>query len=122
MINLVVPTWTDDLEMVKRMCGWFAGTLGPDTPLHFSRFSPLYKLTHLPPTPVETLERAWRAATAEGLRFVYLGNVPGHPAENTTCPGCGETVIRRMGFRILDNLLKDGHCPKCRRAIPGVWA
>ena len=67
-----------------------ADTLGPDVPLHFTRFHPTYRLTNLPPTPVATLERAWRAATDQGLRFVYLGNVPGHPAENTVCPGCGD--------------------------------
>ena len=72
--------------------------------------------------PVATLERAWRAAKGEGLDFVYLGNVPGHEAENTSCPGCGEVVIRRVGFRVLDNRIDNGRCPDCRRKIPGVWS
>jgi len=122
IVVLLVPTLNDSEDEVRRMAAWVKEHLGPEVPLHFTRFHPTYRLTNLPPTPVDTLERAWRAATAEGLRFVYLGNVPGHAAESTHCPGCGEVVIRRMGFRILDNLLKDGHCPKCQRAIPGVWA
>jgi pyruvate formate lyase activating enzyme len=122
IVVLLVPTLNDSEDEVRRLSAWVKEHLGPEVPLHFTRFHPTYRLTNLPPTPVETLERAWRAATAEGLRFVYLGNVPGHAAESTHCPGCGEVVIRRMGFRILDNLLKDGHCPKCQRAIPGVWA
>jgi pyruvate formate lyase activating enzyme len=122
IVVLLVPTLNDSEDEVRRLAAWVKQHLGPEVPLHFTRFHPTYRLTNLPPTPVEILERAWRAATAEGLRFVYLGNVPGHPAENTTCPGCGEVVIRRMGFRILDNRLADGHCPMCRRPIPGVWA
>ena len=89
--------------------------------MHFTRFHPTYRLTELPPTPVATLERSWKIARDQGLHFVYLGNVPGHPGENTVCPGCGEILIRRMGFRILEMGLVDGACPRCRRAIPGVW-
>jgi pyruvate formate lyase activating enzyme len=79
-------------------------------------------LTNLPPTPVATLERAWSVAREVGLDYVYLGNVPGHPAENTVCPGCGEVVIRRIGFRIRENNLGEGRCRQCRHVIPGVWA
>jgi len=122
IVVLLVPTLNDSENEVRRLAAWVKEHLGPDVPLHFTRFHPTYRLTNLPPTPVENLERAWRAATAEGLRFVYLGNVPGHAAESTHCPGCGEVVIERMGFRILRNALEDGHCPKCQRAIPGVWA
>jgi pyruvate formate lyase activating enzyme len=122
IVVLLVPTLNDSEDEVRRLAAWVKAHLGPEVPLHFTRFHPTYRLTNLPPTPVETLERAWRAATAEGLHFVYLGNLPGHEAESTHCPGCGEVVIRRMGFRILENLLKDGHCVKCQRSIPGVWA
>jgi pyruvate formate lyase activating enzyme len=120
VINLVIPTWTDNLEMVKRMCGWFVGALGPDTPLHFSRFSPLYKLTHLPPTPVETLLAAREIARAEGLHFAYVGNVP-EVGEDTACPACGKTVLARRGFRVLERNLKDGRCGKCGAGVAGVW-
>jgi len=121
IVVLLIPTLNDSEEEVHRLAAWVKKTLGPDVPLHFTRFHPTYRLTNLPPTPVPTLERAWRTAKGEGLNFVYLGNLPGHEAENTYCPGCGELVIRRMGFRILDNRLSKGHCASCKRAIPGVW-
>jgi len=91
-------------------------------PLHFSRFSPLYKLKNLPPTPVETLERARETALEAGLKFVYLGNVPGHPGENTYCPKCGRVVIGRAGYSLTEMNLKSGHCRFCGREIPGVWS
>jgi pyruvate formate lyase activating enzyme len=122
VVVLLVPGLNDSEDEVRALSAWVKQHLGAEVPLHFTRFHPTYRLTNLPPTPVTTLERAWRAATAEGLKFVYLGNVPGHPGENTVCPGCGEVVIRRMGFRILDNRLEDGRCRSCRRAIPGVWS
>ncbi len=121
VINLVIPTYTDDLEMIRRMCGWFLKALGPDTPLHFSRFTPLYKLIHLAPTPVDTLVRARDIAMSEGLHYVYIGNVPGL-AEDTICPGCKKTVVARKGFRILQNDLNQGRCRFCRTAISGVWS
>jgi pyruvate formate lyase activating enzyme len=96
--------------------------VGPETPLHFTRFHPSYRLQNLPSTPVPTLERCRNVATAEGLRFVYLGNVPGHPGESTWCPGCGKVLIRRVGMAVAENRLKGGACPDCRRAIPGIWA
>jgi len=122
IVVLLVPGLNDSEDEVRSLAAWVKQHLGAEVPLHFTRFHPTYRLTNLPPTPVQTLERAWKAATAEGLHFVYLGNVPGHRAENTVCPGCGEVVIRRMGFRILGNKLDDGRCPDCRRAIPGVWS
>ena len=121
VINLVIPTYTDNLEMIRRMCGWFVKTLGPDTPLHFSRFSPLYKLTHLTPTPQETLIQAREVARSEGIRFAYIGNVP-DIGEDTICPACKKIVLARRGFRIHENNLKDGKCGSCGAKIPGVWA
>jgi pyruvate formate lyase activating enzyme len=121
VINLVIPTYTDDLKMIRRMCDWHVAALGADTPLHFSRFNPLYKLVHLPPTPVEVLVEARETALAAGLRYVYIGNVPGL-AEDTICPGCKKTVVTRRGFRIVSNEVKDGKCGFCREPIAGVWA
>ena len=122
IVVLLVPTLNDSAAEISDLCAWVTSKLGPDVPVHFTRFHPTYRLTDLPPTPVATLERAWKIGRDTGLNFVYLGNVPGHPGENTVCPGCGEVVIRRIGFRILKNRLANGSCPKCHRAIPGVWS
>ncbi|HKJ42252.1 MAG TPA: AmmeMemoRadiSam system radical SAM enzyme [Sunxiuqinia sp.] len=119
--NLVVPSWTDDLEMIKKMSGWLAENGLDDTPLHFSRFHPMYKLTQLPPTPVTVLKNAREIALAEGLKHVYIGNVPGLGAENTVCPNCHKIVIERRGFTILNNFLKDGKCSFCGAKVAGVW-
>ncbi len=119
--NLLVPGWTDDMEMVARMCDWLYSNGFRDAPLHFSRFHPSYKLTQLPPTPVGTLERAREIAMKAGIRFVYIGNIPGHDASNTYCPSCGEIVIERKGFQITRNNLKNNSCGSCGEHIPGVW-
>jgi len=121
IVVLLIPTLNDSVAEIRDLSAWIHAHLGPDVPVHFTRFHPTYRLTELPPTPVATLERAWKIARDAGLHYVYLGNVPGHPGENTNCPGCGTLLIRRMGFRILGNHLKDGRCPKCSREIPGVW-
>jgi pyruvate formate lyase activating enzyme len=122
IVVLLIPTLNDSEAEVRDLARWVKRNLGPDVPVHFTRFHPTYRLTDLPPTPVPTIERAWSTARAEGLHYVYVGNVPGHPGESTVCPGCGEPLIRRIGFRILDNRLDDGACPDCGRAIPGVWS
>jgi pyruvate formate lyase activating enzyme len=120
--NLVVPSWTDDLEMIKRMCQWLVSNGFDDTPLHFSRFHPQYKLQRLPETPVKTLENARTIAMAEGLKYVYIGNVPGDPSTNTRCPKCNEIVVERSGYTIKKNLVSgDSCCPNCGTRIPGVW-
>ena len=119
--NLVVPGWTDKPDMIKEMCDWLAKNDFADTPLHFIRFFPLYKLTSLPYTPLETLETARNIAMKAGIRYVYIGNVPGTDAENTHCPGCKKTVIERRGNTILKNDLKDGKCRFCNTKIAGVW-
>lgn len=119
--NLVVPSWTDDPDMIKRMCEWLVKNGFEDTPLHFSRFHPMYKLTQLPPTPVNILKSARETAFSEGLKFVYIGNVPEIGAENTLCPGCRRTVVERRGYRILQNQLTDGKCNFCGTTVAGVW-
>ncbi len=120
--NLIVPTLNDNMETIRRMCGWIAGKMGPDTPLHFSRFYPQYQIKSLPPTPAETLNQARQLALAEGLHFVYIGNVPGSGGEDTTCPKCGTLLIERVGYqtRIVD--LKNGACGRCGQAIYGMWS
>jgi pyruvate formate lyase activating enzyme len=119
--NLVVPSWTDDLEMIKKMCGWLADNGFSDVPLHFSRFTPQYKLQNLPPTPVNILKKARDVARQEGLNYVYIGNVPGAGFQDTVCPGCGQTVIERRGYSILKNRISGGKCSACGTRVAGVW-
>jgi pyruvate formate lyase activating enzyme len=121
IVNLVVPTLNDRLEQLEALARWLARDLSPDVPLHFSRFHPQYKLTNLPPTPVERLERAREVALEAGVRFVYIGNVPGHDANNTYCPVCGRPIITRQGFAVGEYHLQDGVCAFCGEPIPGVW-
>ena len=121
MTNLVVPGYTDDPEMVRKMCRWIIDTLGPDHPLHFLRFFPKYKLQRLAPTPVSTLGRFRETAMAEGIRYVYLGNVPGHEGNHTYCHGCGKMIIERVGYRHPQYHLDSGRCKFCGTIIPGVW-
>jgi pyruvate formate lyase activating enzyme len=121
MTTLVVPTYVDDPEMIKRMCGWILKELGPDYPLHFLRFFPRYKLKRLPPTPVGTLEELRSVALKEGIRYVYLGNVPGHEGTHTYCHNCGKILIERKGYFIPQHNLEEGHCKFCGTSIPGRW-
>ena len=122
--KLVIPTLNDDPGLVKEMARWMVRNLGPDTPLHFSRFSPRYKLENLPPTPAETLTRLADVAREQGVRHVYVGNVLGSEEQNTLCPGCRRVLVERSGFHIRKHLLKDtgGRCPGCGLSIPGVWS
>jgi pyruvate formate lyase activating enzyme len=103
------------------MCGWLAKNGFTETPLHFSRFQPLYKLTQLPPTPVNILKSAREIALDQGLKHVYIGNVPGLGAENTVCPKCSKVVVERRGYSILQNNLEKGKCKFCNTAVAGVW-
>jgi pyruvate formate lyase activating enzyme len=103
------------------MVHWIGEKLGPDVPIHFTRFHPMYKLTNLPSTPVEILTRNWEIAKAAGLHYPYVGNVMGHPAESTHCPACGALVIERYGFAVRPHWTTPGHCPGCKKPIAGVW-
>ena len=119
--NLIVPTLNDDMETIEEMCTWIRDNLGAETPLHFSRFTPMYKLKNLYLTPTSTLEQAKEVAEKVGLKYVYIGNVPGHPAENTYCPDCGNLLIERIGYNIKQNNIVAGICKFCGRSIPGRW-
>jgi pyruvate formate lyase activating enzyme len=122
ILVLMIPTLNDSPSEVKALARFVRDELGPEVPVHFTRFHPAYRMTNLPTTPVSTLERARNLALDEGLCFVYLGNVPGHPGENTYCPGCGELLIRRLGMSVAENRLSGGSCPRCQRTIPGIWS
>jgi len=121
LVNLVVPTLNDSEADLTEMAKWIVGELGPDVPIHFTRFHPDYQLQNLPPTPVETLERARAIAMDQGVRYAFVGNVPGHLGNSTYCPSCGEVVIGRKGFFITANTLQDGRCGACEEPIAGVW-
>ncbi len=121
IVNLVISTLNDNPEEIKKMCEWIKDNLGEDVPLHFSRFTPAYKLTHLPATPVKTLEMAIKTAHDIGLKYVYIGNVPGHKYNSTFCPQCGKRLIHRIHFTVLSNNIKDGKCRFCQEEIPGIW-
>lgn len=121
IVNLVVPTLNDDPKMIDEMCRWIKENLGVDTPVHFTRFFPNYKLTHLSPTPVAALESAYEIAKRKGLRYVYIGNVPGHLRNSTFCPSCGKRVIYRIHFDIIEMNLVTGRCRFCNASVAGKW-
>jgi pyruvate formate lyase activating enzyme len=121
LVVLIVPTLNDSDEENKSMAQWIRKNLGDSVPVHFTRYHPTYKIKNISPTPVATLERLRNIALDEGLKFVYVGNVPGHPGEDTYCPGCKEILIKRTGYYIGYNKIQDGKCPKCSALIPGVW-
>ncbi|MEO0293458.1 MAG: AmmeMemoRadiSam system radical SAM enzyme [candidate division WOR-3 bacterium] len=119
---LVIPTINDDKKEIKEMVSWVLNNLGDEVPIHFSRFYPTYKLTNLPPTPLESVQMARELALKMGIKHSYVGNVPqGDPGENTYCPKCGEILIRRRGFFVLTNKIKNNSCPKCGEKISGIW-
>ncbi len=122
IVNLVVPTLNDSPAMLTELAKWIAGEAGPDVPVHFTRFHPDYQLQNLPPTPVATLERAREAAMKEGIHYAYVGNVPGHPGNNTYCPKCGKVCIARSGLFVTAITMKNGSCAACGTKIPGVWS
>lgn len=119
--NLIIPTLNDKPEQIRQLVRWIKANMGSDTPLHFSGFYPRYKMQHLPPTPLNTLETARQIGISEGLYFVYIGNVHSKEGENTYCPACKSLLIERVGYTILNNRLEDGRCPDCKKTIYGVW-
>jgi pyruvate formate lyase activating enzyme len=121
LVYLVVPTLNDDTVKIREMARWIVAHLGPDVPIHFSRFVPQYRLANLPPTPVSTLDAAYHACREEGLQYVYVGNVPGHAAEHTYCPTCSRKVITRNGYRVESLDCPNGVCRFCGHVIPGIW-
>jgi pyruvate formate lyase activating enzyme len=119
--NLVVPGWNDSDDDITALCDAFASLLGPDVPLHFSRFFPMYRLVDLAPTPTGTLERAKQIAGEAGLKYVYVGNAVTPGGQTTFCPSCGAALVVRHGYSVESMMLEDGACPECSAGIPGVW-
>jgi pyruvate formate lyase activating enzyme len=122
IVTLLIPGFNDSDEELTDIAR-FLVSVSPDIPWHVTAFHKDYKMTGPDNTSVATLLRAAEIGTREGLRFVYAGNLPGQVGkwENTCCPGCGELLIERYGFRVLRNRVADGRCPRCARAIPGFW-
>jgi pyruvate formate lyase activating enzyme len=118
---LIVPTYSDSMDMIKNMCKWILDNIGSGYPIHFSRFHSAHNLTHLPPTPISTLERAYNIAKDQGIKHVYIGNVPGTKASNTICPKCKKILIERAGYYILNNNIQNGKCKFCQTKIEGRW-
>jgi pyruvate formate lyase activating enzyme len=113
-VTNVIPTMNDDDEQLNGIASWMRDELGELTPWHVTRFYPQYNLTYLPPTPIATLEKAYDIGKKAGLRFVYLGNVPGHEAENTVCYCCGNIVIKRVGYEVdIVGVVNGSKCKFC---------
>lgn len=121
---LTIPGYTDSTAMVSAACKWIVSKLGPDTPVHFSRFFPKYKMQQVPATSITTLEDVRQAAYKAGLRYAYIGNVPGHGGESTYCPKCNAMLVRHVGYQSITYQAlnpKTGKCTVCGLKIPGVW-
>lgn len=121
VVVLIIPGLNDSPREIEGMCRWLARELGPDVPLHFSRFVPTYMLKNVPPTPPATLHEARRIALDAGIRFCYVGNLLSD-AEHTYCPSCGKVLLRRLMYSLENEGLKDGRCRFCATPIPGVFS
>lgn len=121
IVNLVVPTYNDTREDFEKYCDWIVENLGPDVPVHFSRFWPMYQLKNLPSTPEESLILARNIAVSKGISYVYIGNIPEHEGNNTYCPACKKLIIERLGYTVTQNNIVNGGCKFCSARIPGRW-
>ena len=120
--TLLIPGKNDSSEEIEAQSKWIMKEIGPDVPLHFTAFHPDYKMTDIPDTPPETLRRARDIALAEGLRYVYTGNVHDSEGGTTFCPGCRKPLIVRDWYRILTYHVRvDGKCPHCGTVIAGRY-
>lgn len=118
--TLIIPSYNDSPEILNNIID-FIKSVDPAIPWHVTRFYPTYKLTDQPGTPVGTLRRAREMGLEKGLKYVYVGNVPGEGGENTYCPHCRELLIERIGYSTL-NKMESGSCPACKKMIDGVWS
>lgn len=121
IVVLVIPTLSDNLEQISWFSQWVKENLGTMVPIHFTRFVPEYKLKNLPKTPVNALEKAHEIARGKGLKYVYIGNLPGHTGGNTFCHKCGELIIQRIGMKFIKSHMKGEKCAYCGTLIPGLW-
>jgi pyruvate formate lyase activating enzyme len=115
---LVIPGYNDDVSEITEFCRWVSEKLGIETPVHFSRFHPDYKMADAKPTPTSTLLTCHGIAKEAGLRFVYLGNIPHGDYDNTYCPSCHTLVVERYGFSARVKGMEKGKCTKCGTTLP----
>jgi pyruvate formate lyase activating enzyme len=120
-VTNITPTINDSEEVIRGIARWIKTDLGEFTPWHVTRFYPYLDLSHIPPTPIRTLELAYEIGREEGLRYVYVGNLPGHRWEDTYCHNCHKPIIQRRGFAIAQAIIQSGRCPYCQTEIPGRW-
>jgi pyruvate formate lyase activating enzyme len=122
IVTLIIPGFNDSDEELRDIAAFLAH-ISPDIPWHVTAFHQDYRMKDPANTPVSTLLRAVEIGRTAGLNFVYAGNIPGNvgTAENTYCPACNELLIERHGFRVRQMRVRNGACPKCARAVPGVW-
>jgi pyruvate formate lyase activating enzyme len=118
--TLLIPGLNDDPRELRDLAAFLVDDLGPETPWHISRFHPTYRLTDRPATPVATLRQARDIGLEAGLRYVYMGNVPGEEGENTVCHNCGTMLIERWGFTIRRNAVVEERCPNCHTPVHGI--
>ncbi len=118
--NLVVPTYNDDPKLIGELVKWFLENIGADVPFYFTRYEPAYRM-RMPPTPIETMERARKIALDVGVKYVYIGNLPGHAGAHTYCPRCQKILVERVGFEIKQNNIVKGACKFCGEPIAGRW-
>jgi pyruvate formate lyase activating enzyme len=121
IVTNIIPGYSDDEKQLRGIASWIKKDLGKETPWHVTQFVPHLELSHIPATPVSTLVKAREIGLNEGLQYVYLGNIWGHPAENTHCHNCKKLLIERKGFYISQNYIKDSKCPFCGTMIPGKF-
>lgn len=118
--TLVIPEVNAGEEILRQIAGRIVSELGQEVPWHVSAYFPAYRF-RAPPTPAKALEVAYEIGREVGLAYVYVGNHPGHPHGDTYCPDCGALLIRRSGFDVLQNEVREGRCPHCARPVAGVW-
>jgi pyruvate formate lyase activating enzyme len=118
--TLVIPTVNDADVTISDISTRIVHELGREVPWHVSAYYPAYKFT-APRTRLDSLERAWNIGKQAGLEYIYIGNIPGHPHDDTRCPSCNMLLIKRMGFQIVENVVRKGLCPRCGQKISGVW-
>jgi len=119
--TLIIPGYNDSEDQLREIARFIRDELGDGTPWHVSRFYPAYKFKHVPPTQISTVKKAREIGLEEGLKYVYTGNIPGNSGEHTYCPSCGEVIIRRWGFSVVEYNIKNGKCLFCGEKIDGVW-
>ncbi len=118
--HLVIPQTTDNPGHFKALCQWLVDNGFKDNPIHISRFYPSYKLEHLSPTPIATMNRARDIALEAGLQYVYVGNMPEDGDSHTYCPQCDQAVIKRHRYTLQQVSLTNGACNNCGTSLPGI--